>query len=93
MPVPLFLAVLLAAGSAAAQNAPPPPAEPPIVVTGDKQTPEQKPVCKLISTGTMFPKRVCMTKAEWADVETDAEDAMKQMREWQRVRCSFGLRC
>jgi len=93
MAVSLF-ALLLAAGTTAEpQTVTPAPVQPPIVVTGDKQAPQQKPVCKLVSTGTMFPKRVCMSKAEWANLESDAEDTMKQMRDWQRVRCNYGSTC
>ena len=81
---------LLAIGQAAS----PPPQKPlpPVVVNGQQPVTPQK-VCKWSGTGTMFPKRICLTPDEWAKAEGDAEGAMEQMREIQHgARCS-DFRC
>jgi hypothetical protein len=95
MRVTCLLAIVATAGSAAvAQQAPPAPAEPPIVVTGEKPPPPaEKMVCKLTDTGTMLKKRICLPKSEWSIIESNSEETLKQLRDWQRVRCNYGTRC
>ncbi len=88
------LIALLTGATAAQQPAPAPgPAGPTITVTGEEPQAEPKLVCKYTNTGTMLRKRICKSKAEWAKAEHDSEDALKAMRDWQRVRCGFGSGC
>jgi endonuclease YncB( thermonuclease family) len=63
--------------AAAATTTPPAaPAKPVNVVDGDKI------VCKTYSqTGTRFPKKVCLTKAEWFYEHTSAMDALRNKHE------------
>lgn len=98
MPAAHFFAIAsLAFGTAAVgQQAatPPPQQQQPINVTGEKPAPpQQKLVCKNESTGSLIPKRVCMTAAEWKKAEDNASGQMQEMRDWQRIRCSYGTNC
>lgn len=89
--------VVLAASSlgaaAAAQGPTEAPEQPPITVTGEKIPADEKMVCKQTTTGTMIRKRICMTEDQWSTAQTNSEDQLKSLREWQRVRCSFGTKC
>jgi hypothetical protein len=62
---------------AAATTTPPAvPAKPVNVIDGDTV------VCKsLAQTGTRFPKKVCLTKAEWFYEHTSAMDALRNKHE------------
>jgi len=90
-----FIIAAAASSAAVAQQAPSPPpaAQPPITVTGQAVPDADKPVCKFIETGSLIPKKVCMAKSEWARSQSNNDDAMKTMRDWQRVRCNMGTRC
>lgn len=90
-----FIAAAAASSAAVAQQATPvPPAsQQPITVTGQAVPDEDKPVCKFVETGSLIPKKVCMTKSEWARTERNNDDSMKTMRDWQRVRCNMGTTC
>jgi hypothetical protein len=83
----------LLTGAVAAQQPAPGPVGPTITVTGEEPQAEPKLVCKYSSTGTMLRKRICKSKADWAKAEQDSEQALKEMRDWQRVRCGFGTGC
>ena len=88
------IAVLLTGAAAAQQSgAAADPAGPTITVKGETSKTEPKLVCKYSSTGTMLRKRVCKSKSDWAKTEQDSEDALKAMRDLQRVRCGFGTSC
>jgi hypothetical protein len=89
-----FIIAAAASSAAVAQQAPTPPpaAQPPITVTGQKAD-SDKPVCKYTDTGTLIPKKVCMPKSEWARAQSRDAEAMKTMRDWQRVRCNMGSGC
>ena len=86
-------AVFSAATLAAAQEAPPAPDAPTITVEGEKAAADEKVVCKFTSTGTMMRTRICMPQSEWKKAEASSADALKGLRDWQRVRCSMGTRC
>ena len=87
-------AALPAATLAAAQQAPPPePVGPAITVETEKVAADEKVVCKFTTTGTMMRKRICMPQSEWKKAEANSADALKGLRDWQRVRCSMGTRC
>jgi len=91
-------ATALLSGASIAQEpapggAPSPEVAEPITVTGEIPQPEPKLVCKYSSTGTMLRKRVCKPQAEWAKAEQDSEQQMKDLRDWQRVRCNYGMSC
>jgi hypothetical protein len=89
-----FLAAIAIAGSpASAQQFAVDPAGAPILVYGPKQPAEEEVVCKYTSTGTMFRKQVCRPASEWTKAEAKSEDTLRAMRDWQRIRCSFGTRC
>jgi len=90
-----FIIVAAASSAAIAQQAPAPPpaAQPPITVTGQAVADADKLVCKYTDTGSLIPKKVCMPKSEWARSQSNNDDAMKTMRDWQRVRCNMGTRC
>ena len=103
--VRLIAAAALLGGSAAAQQPapvqPPAPAQgpatatngAPITVTGEMPEPEPKLVCKQTTTGTILRKQVCKTEAEWSRAGHNSEETLRALRDWQRVRCSFGMRC
>ena len=93
MSVTHLIAAIAAVGNAAIVQAAPPAVQPPIVVEGTKQAAVEKTVCKLTSTGTMLKKRICMGESDWARVEANTEGTLKSLRDWQRVRCNFGMRC
>lgn len=88
-----FIIAAAASSAAVAQQAPPPPAQPPITVTGQAVPDADKPVCRYTDTGSLIPKKVCMPASEWARAQSNNDDAMKTMRDWQRVRCNMGTRC
>jgi hypothetical protein len=86
----VIASAVLAIGQATSQ-APQKPL-PPVVVNGQPAGQPQK-VCRWSGTGTMFPKRICMTPDEWAKAEGDAGNAIEQMRQIQHgARCS-DFRC
>jgi hypothetical protein len=78
----------------AQQGTPPSPQQQPIKVTGEKPAPPvQKLICKTEDTGSLIPKRMCMTVDEWQQAEKESKDQMQQMRDWQRTRCAYGMNC
>jgi hypothetical protein len=40
----------------------------------------------------LIPKKVCMPASEWARAQSNKDDLMKTMRDWQRTRCT-GATC
>jgi hypothetical protein len=89
----MTLLVAFAAGSSAMAHQAQPAPNPPITVTGEKPAPVDKTLCKLMSTGTSIPKRICLPKSEWAKVSQRSDDSLRAMRDWQRVRCNYGSTC
>ena len=87
------LIAIIASTSAMAQQAQQETQIPPATVTGEKPAPVDKMICKLTSTGTSIPKRICLPKSEWAKTSERSDDALRAMRDWQRVRCNFGSTC
>ena len=83
--LPVLGVLMLASGPASAADPTPAtapttppavPAKPVNVIDGDKV------VCKsLVQTGTRFPKKVCLTKAEWFYEHTSAMDALRNKHE------------
>lgn len=76
----LFAAVLLSVPMIAqAADSPPAPA-------ADKQTAEkEKKVCRSEeATGSLFVKRVCHTKAEWAALDLEGERSAQHMQNQSR---------
>jgi hypothetical protein len=91
--IPIIAIAALAFDAASfAQSAPPPSTQPPIDVTGQKVRPEDRVICKDVSTGTMITKRICMTRAEWDKKTADSGKDLDDMRDFQRMRCG-GLAC
>ena len=88
-----FIIAAAASSAAMAQQSPAPAAQPPITVTGQAVPDEDKPVCKLVETGSLIARKVCLPKSEWARAEHNTDDSMKTMRDWQRVRCNMGTTC
>jgi hypothetical protein len=87
-------AIFAAALAAAVQSpaAPAPVVQAPVTVTKTQPAEPQK-VCKWNGTGTMFPKRICMSAEDWAKAEGNAEGDIQRMRELQHgARCS-DFRC
>jgi hypothetical protein len=80
-------------GSAAIAQPPPAQGNPPIIVVGEKPPHVDKVECKTLNTGTLIPKRVCMPESEWSDAEKRSRDALRSMRDWQRMRCRYGSIC
>lgn len=89
----LAAAASLTLASVAVAQAPPAKENGPIVVIGEKPPRVDKIQCKTLSTGTLFPKRVCLPQSEWANAEQQSRDALRGMREWQRMRCRNALTC
>jgi len=89
----LCLVALAASSTALAHQAQQDASSPPITVTGDKIPPADKMVCKLTNTGTSIPKRICLPKSEWARAEQSTDNTLREMRNFQRVRCNFGSTC
>jgi hypothetical protein len=87
--------IAAAAGSAAvAGQTPPPPPQAPITVTGQRAAPDpNKLVCKYSETGTLIRRKVCMPASEWSRLQGGTSERMKDMRDWQRVRCGMGSVC
>ena len=78
--------------AAQASNAPPPTPQPPVTVTR-QLPPEEKPVCKSVDTGTLIPKRVCMSASEWKNMESNSREEMDRLRDQQRFRCGNATMC
>ena len=94
MPVTHLIIAIAANFGTANLQAAPPAVQPPIVVVGTKPAAgAEKTVCKFTSTGTMIKKRICMVESDWAQVEANTDGALESLRDWQRVRCNFGMRC
>jgi hypothetical protein len=48
---------------------------------------KDKKICKAdvgSSTGSIMPKKICHTQAEWDAMSGDNSQALQQMRDWQR---------
>lgn len=93
MRIHVLIAVMALVGSAGtnAQEIPSEnsyPSDSDIVVEGEKPIPEdQKIVCKITNTGTLFPKRVCLPKGEWGKTEFGVQETIAKLRDFQRARC------
>ena len=65
--VPLFLSVFLSAAPASPQQAAPPPPPPPPAPAEPSKA--ERKICKQVAnTGTRMGKRVCLTKAQWDEM-------------------------
>jgi uncharacterized lipoprotein YbaY len=82
------LAVLMSQPVAQPKPAP----QPPVVITGE-QPADQKPVCKPVDTGTLIPRRVCLPPDEWKKLESNSQDQLGKMRDFQRMRCGNATMC
>ena len=82
------VAIILLGSSAAAQQPPPqtPPTQPgPIVVTGKK-------ICEtILKTGSILPKRICKTQAEWDEERAATARFVERLQRDQDVRTSVQM--
>jgi hypothetical protein len=92
--IPMLVSLIISAALASqAPSVPPPVTQQPVTVTGQQPPGQPQKVCRWSGTGTLFPKRICMTPDEWEKEEGNAEKAIQQMREIQHgARCS-DFRC
>ena len=69
--VALSTALLMSTAAAAETKAPAEPAQ----KESQKAAPAEKKVCKrLATTGSRMEEKVCLTKAEWKQVEKEVQD-------------------
>ena len=58
------------------------------------QTQKVTKVCRVASTGTLIPKRVCKTAAEWQQYDVQNGETLKEIRRVEDNKCAFAMgRC
>ena len=61
------------------------------VVSADAETAKEKKVCRRqIPTGSVMPKTVCRTKAQWEALTDKAQRDLDRTRDIERSRSSVG---
>lgn len=80
----VMLWALAAALVQSAEAAPPPPAP---------EKPEKKVCRSMVLSGSIMPKRACMTRAEWAKLHASTNGAWEQARDkraWMSMSAAGG---
>jgi hypothetical protein len=92
-PIFLILAAAMTSAVAAQTSAPPPAASGQPAGAPTAKPPKPKQVCQTMQTGSLIPKRVCMSPEEWAEFQRRNGLTADEIGRTTSTRCTMGGIC